>query len=52
MSVTPWRAEIRFYKMGKMGPGNSGAGNLGSCLFSIDFHKILLVFFILFFLLA
>ena len=30
MSVRPWRAEIRFYKTGKMGPGNSGAGNLGS----------------------
>ena len=30
MSVRPWRAEIRFYKTGKMGPGNSGTGNLGS----------------------
>ena len=30
MYVRPWRAEIRFNKTGKMGPGNSGAGNLGS----------------------
>ena len=30
MSVRPWRAKIRFYKTGKMGPGNLGAENLGS----------------------
>ena len=30
MYVCPWRAEIRFNKTGKMGPGNSGAGNLDS----------------------
>ena len=44
MSVRPWRAEIRFYKMGKLRPGNLGAGNLGSYPFSIDFHQILLVY--------
>ena len=32
MSVRPWRAEIRFHKTGKMGPGNSGAGIVGSRL--------------------
>ena len=32
MYVRPWRAEIRFNKTGKMGPGNSGSGNLGSRL--------------------
>ena len=30
MFVRPMRGEIRFHKTGKMGPGNSGAGNLGS----------------------
>jgi len=30
MYVRPWRTEIRFNKTGKMGPGNSGEGNLGS----------------------
>ena len=39
MSVRPWRAEIRFHKTGKMGPGNSGAGNLGSRQFSLIFAQ-------------
>ena len=30
MPVRPWRAEIRFHKTGKMGPGNLGAGIVGS----------------------
>ena len=33
---------------GNLGAGNLGAGNLVSCPFSIDFHKILLVFILFF----
>ena len=40
MSVRPWRAEIRFHKTGKMGPGNSGAGNLGSRQKLVEYHML------------
>ena len=43
MYVHSWRAEIRFNKTGQLGPGNSGAGNLGSRHFDIKIlHRKLL----------